>query len=298
MRKGAAILLLALGAHASADLYGVGISDDWSERFYYSISTADAGVRLVSHFDTQESLSEIELGPDGKDYAPTAYWQFERVDPLTCQDDELFDYGDAQPVGGLAITPEGIAYASFSGALPGTGLFIYDVFTDTFMHKVKFPDDFNARALFYRSDGVMLASEAFVDGKMHSIDLDSGLVTPIGSFDPGVGEVFSFAADPVTHAVYMLAGDFDTTLALYEVDMFTFDATLVGTVPTELAIVGIGAIRCDADFNADGMLNVLDFVALQLAWQAGDVAADVNGDGVLDVLDFVAFQQLFQGGCP
>jgi hypothetical protein len=61
------------------------------------------------------------------------------------------------------------------------------------------------------------------------------------------------------------------------------------------AIAGMEA--CLADFNADGGLNVLDFVAFQLAWQAGDGAADVNGDGVLNVLDFTAFQSLFVKGC-
>ena len=54
---------------------------------------------------------------------------------------------------------------------------------------------------------------------------------------------------------------------------------------------------CAADFNGDGALDILDFVALQAAFQAGDGSADINGDGHLDILDFVAFQGLFQGGC-
>ncbi len=54
---------------------------------------------------------------------------------------------------------------------------------------------------------------------------------------------------------------------------------------------------CRADFNGDGVLSILDFVALQVAFNAGDESADVNGDGVLNVLDFVAFQELFLGGC-
>jgi hypothetical protein len=31
---------------------------------------------------------------------------------------------------------------------------------------------------------------------------------------------------------------------------------------------------------------------------SGDADADVNADGVLNILDFVAFQGLFIGGCP
>ena len=54
---------------------------------------------------------------------------------------------------------------------------------------------------------------------------------------------------------------------------------------------------CPADINADGKLNILDFVAFQLLWQGSDAAADCNGDGFFDTLDFVCFQELFQQGC-
>ena len=54
---------------------------------------------------------------------------------------------------------------------------------------------------------------------------------------------------------------------------------------------------CSADFNADGSLDVLDFVAFQNAFVASDASADFNGDGALNVLDFVAFQNAFVRGC-
>jgi len=54
---------------------------------------------------------------------------------------------------------------------------------------------------------------------------------------------------------------------------------------------------CPADFNGDGVLNVLDFVDFQLAWQAEDPAADCDESGSFDVLDFVCFQTVFQAGC-
>ena len=54
---------------------------------------------------------------------------------------------------------------------------------------------------------------------------------------------------------------------------------------------------CVADVNGDGVLNILDFVAFQGLFQAGDAAADLNGDGVLNILDFVAMQTLFAAGC-
>jgi len=54
---------------------------------------------------------------------------------------------------------------------------------------------------------------------------------------------------------------------------------------------------CPPDFNSDGVLNILDFVAFQNAFGAGDGAADCNDDGSLDILDFVCFQAVFQQGC-
>ena len=58
------------------------------------------------------------------------------------------------------------------------------------------------------------------------------------------------------------------------------------------------ACRCGADFNRDGALDILDFVAFQLTFQSGDMAADCDGDGVLsNPLDFVCFQGVFTAGC-
>jgi hypothetical protein len=54
---------------------------------------------------------------------------------------------------------------------------------------------------------------------------------------------------------------------------------------------------CPADINADGNLNILDFVAFQLLWQADDPAADCDANAAFNILDFVCFQQLFQAGC-
>jgi hypothetical protein len=56
-------------------------------------------------------------------------------------------------------------------------------------------------------------------------------------------------------------------------------------------------LACPADCNADGALNILDFVCFQTRYQAGDPAADCNADDVLNILDFVCFQGLFQAGC-
>jgi outer membrane protein assembly factor BamB len=58
------------------------------------------------------------------------------------------------------------------------------------------------------------------------------------------------------------------------------------------------SIGCPADMNADGALNILDFVAFQNAFVAMNREADCDANGAFNILDFVCFQQLFQQGCP
>jgi hypothetical protein len=54
---------------------------------------------------------------------------------------------------------------------------------------------------------------------------------------------------------------------------------------------------CLADMNGDGVLNILDFVAFQGAFESGDMVADCNEDADLNVIDFVCFQARFEQGC-
>jgi len=73
-----------------------------------------------------------------------------------------------------------------------------------------------------------------------------------------------------------------------------FDLPPVSTLTLTLLSV---EVTCDADCNADGSLDVLDFVCFQSEWQAQSELGDCNGDGAYDVLDFVCFQGLFTAGC-
>jgi hypothetical protein len=54
---------------------------------------------------------------------------------------------------------------------------------------------------------------------------------------------------------------------------------------------------CPADFNKDGNLDILDFIAYQNAWTAQEAEADCDDNGLYNILDFVCFQNLFQAGC-
>jgi hypothetical protein len=63
-------------------------------------------------------------------------------------------------------------------------------------------------------------------------------------------------------------------------------------------IAGVGTCdRCDADVDGDGTLTVLDYVAFERQFNAGDPTADLDRDGELTIFDFLAFQAAFDAGC-
>lgn len=90
-----------------------------------------------------------------------------------------------------------------------------------------------------------------------------------------------------------------TAIAAADVDL-DGDRDLISTTGSgHISIVDNQLITpCAADMNGDGMLNILDFVAFQLLWQAHDAAADCDADGAHSIVDFICFQHRFQEGCP
>lgn len=74
-------------------------------------------------------------------------------------------------------------------------------------------------------------------------------------------------------------------------------AVNIGSQGYGLVVSGDLAGTCAADFNGDGIVNTLDFLAYLNAYSAGDLSADFNGDGVINTQDFIAFLNAFNVGC-
>lgn len=72
-------------------------------------------------------------------------------------------------------------------------------------------------------------------------------------------------------------------------------SSLVGDLTLHAA--GSEVSMCRADFNNDGIVNTLDFVAFLNAWSSLDESADFNSDGQVNTLDFVAFLNEWVVGC-
>jgi len=77
---------------------------------------------------------------------------------------------------------------------------------------------------------------------------------------------------------------------------------IVGAIGDDPSGAGSGSayvfgFGCAADFNGDGAVNILDFVAFQQAFVTADPSADCDANGAFNILDFVCFQQVFAAGC-
>jgi hypothetical protein len=78
----------------------------------------------------------------------------------------------------------------------------------------------------------------------------------------------------------------------------TFVKPSVGTINGFLKVgATLPPPLCAADFNADGVVNVQDFLGFLAAYSAGEPSADFNGDGVVAVQDFLAFLAAYSAGC-
>lgn len=68
-------------------------------------------------------------------------------------------------------------------------------------------------------------------------------------------------------------------------------------VPLFEVLVRGEVVGCVSDWNADGSVDTLDFLAYLNDWVAGDLIADLTGDGTVDTQDFLEFLNLWAEGC-
>ncbi len=57
------------------------------------------------------------------------------------------------------------------------------------------------------------------------------------------------------------------------------------------------ATPCYADFNADMIVDLFDYLDFVSIFAAGDIAADFNNDGIVDFFDYLDFLASFASGC-
>ncbi len=75
-------------------------------------------------------------------------------------------------------------------------------------------------------------------------------------------------------------------------DQGVFDILRAQPLPTTAQII------CNADYNRDGIVDILDFLQFFDDFGNQVPAADYNLDGLVDILDFLDFINDFGNGCP
>lgn len=85
------------------------------------------------------------------------------------------------------------------------------------------------------------------------------------------------------------------TSSLNDQDQFVLQASLPGG-QRGLFLMDLSD-PCYADFNSDGAVDTMDFLAFLNAFQTSDPSADCNSDSLVDTLDFLCFLNAFVAGC-
>lgn len=144
----------------------------------------------------------------------------------------------------------------------------------------------------------LIASPVVIDEHPDDLDLCEGQTAKLNAAASGT--------EPITYQWFKdgesIDGATEPTLVIEDVSFTDEGEYLVvasngcSEAASDSAMVYV-AVGCAGDLNGDCVLSILDFVELQILFQAGDDAADINGDGELSVLDFIAYQQLFNQGC-
>jgi len=116
-----------------------------------------------------------------------------------------------------------------------------------------------------------------------------GVEAPFGA--PG-GIQHDAAGDPFN--VHEITLD-TSTVGVYEAVLVI--ASNDPEVPLFEVLVRGEVVGCVSDWNADGSVDTLDFLAYLNDWVARDLIADLTGDGTVDTQDFLEFLNLWAEGC-
>ncbi|MBK7404571.1 MAG: hypothetical protein IPJ41_08020 [Phycisphaerales bacterium] len=133
---------------------------------------------------------------------------------------------------------------------------------------------------------VALWGPAGIGELLYALDAPAPFATDAGPFADDAGGQLN------EHTVTLdtsTPGEFEATLLLVSNDP---DAP---SLPVTLHANVVGA--CLPDWNTDGTVNTLDFLAYLNSWTAQDPSADLNGDGAVNTLDFLEFLTAWAAGC-
>lgn len=119
----------------------------------------------------------------------------------------------------------------------------------------------------------------------YALGVDAPFGAPGGVQSDGAGDPFN------VHEITL-----DTsTVGVYEAVLVI--ASNDPEVPVYEVLVRGEVVGCVSDWNADGSVDTLDFLAYLNDWVAGALIADLTGDGTVDTQDFLEFLNAWAEGC-
>lgn len=142
-----------------------------------------------------------------------------------------------------------------------------------------------ARTLHVSNSGdTAVWTTAGIESLAYSMSGPVGYTVPAGGFTDAAGGGVN------SHAVTLSTidpGDFSGTLTI---------ATNDPDQPTRTVAL-TGHVWCKADFDRSGFVDIEDYDAFILAFEAGDDIADFDHSGFVDIEDFTQFVVQFEEGC-
>jgi hypothetical protein len=133
---------------------------------------------------------------------------------------------------------------------------------------------------------------------------DEGYDTLIGSFVEGLPVHLTIELDTIADTWSIMldgdpvfAGAYPSQYLLYVRISVSSNEVIDPIAVDNVRIYGEVEPPCPADFNDDGIVNVLDLLQLLGAWGESGVPQDLNDDGTVDVFDLLALLSAW-GACP
>ncbi len=136
-----------------------------------------------------------------------------------------------------------------------------------------------------------------IQGNFDGGSIDHSVLPPLLGGNPPTGNPTPFWRIQITPEVPLGSRTFTTQFQNVTIGQAGLPVAAV-FVDGSITINVLQAPNCPVDLNGDGSVDVLDFFAFIVFFNAGDLQADLNNDGSIDVLDFFAFITLFDAGCP